>query len=182
MVFCIASTMSRRPQGGNLARNWQVMDIKMNTPSSLGYASLSISDPEKWGRLSAKAKEDEEVGTLGHRETGFISSWLRSVPTPGQSRSWDTRNATPCIPTVSKFATEKGLTKRHALYLSTIAAFLALLTSHYPLSTFDVEVNAFGSIATLHITDRFLWVSLLDEMSHERLVPDRTPLRPRKCL
>lgn len=31
--------------------------ITINTPSCLGYTSLSISDPEKWGGLLAKARK-----------------------------------------------------------------------------------------------------------------------------
>ena len=154
----------------------------MNTPSCLGYASLSISDPEKCSGLSAKGRNTRKQVPWGIARWGLFHRGCDLFQLPGDQGVGTRGTQLPVFPRSASSPTEKGLTKRHALYLSTITAFLALLTSHYPLSAFDVEVYAFGGIATLHITDRFLWVSLLDEVSHERLVPDRTPLRPRKCL
>ena len=76
-----------------------VMDIKFNTPSCLGYASLSISDPEKWGRLSAKARKmrkwvpwgivyfivaaicsnSRAIKELGHEERNSLHSYGQQV-------------------------------------------------------------------------------------------------------
>jgi hypothetical protein len=66
--------------------------------------------------------------------------------------------------------------ERHALEPSAIPAILALFSSHDPLTALDVEIDAPGSVAALHIADGLLRMALLNEMPHERLVPDRTPL------
>lgn len=103
------------PKSGNLARNWAGHGHQNGIPpSGLGHASLSISDPEKCSASSAKVRKTRK---LGHRETGFrfISSKLQSVPTPGRSRSWDTRNATSCTPQSASSPRKNWPTKRHAL-------------------------------------------------------------------
>jgi hypothetical protein len=66
--------------------------------------------------------------------------------------------------------------RRCVLELSTIPTILALFTSHHPLPALDVEIDALGSVAALHVTDGLLCVALLNEVAHERLVADRTPL------
>lgn len=68
---------------------------------------------------------------------------------------------------------ERGLC---VLESTAIPAIFALFSSHQPLSTLDVEIDAPGSVAALHVTGGFLRVALLNEVPHERLVPDRTPL------
>ena len=115
----------------------------------------------------------------------FISSPMRSGLTRDQSRSSGIWYAIYCIPgRISNVQVneKKEKIERHALELSAIPAILTLLASHDPLSALDVEIDAPGPVAALHIADGLLGMALLNEMPHERLVPDRTPLRPRERL
>ena len=108
---------------------------------------------------------------------GINSSSMRSDPAPGSSRDQDTMTAGFYTGAVSEWH-RKG--QRNALQPSAITTLLALLAGHHPLSTFDIEVNALVRVAALHVADGHLWVAFLNEMPHECLISDRTPLRPRK--
>ena len=68
----------------------------------------------------------------------------------------------------------------HLLHLGTIVPLLALLRCHPPFSTFNIQVDALGSVTARNEAYGFLGVPFAEEMADKNFIAYWTALGPSK--
>ena len=100
MVFCILSTISRRPQGGNLdlARYWAGHGHQNEYPFRTRPRFVEYKRPREMESIVGKSKEDEKAGGIARRGLGLFHRSCDLFQLPGDQGVGTRGTQLPMLP------------------------------------------------------------------------------------